>query len=138
VRGLLLDLTPLRGREFRLLFLGQLVSFLGSMITFVAVPFQMYELTGSTLAVGALGVCQFVPIVTVALVSGALADAFDRRALVLLSELGSAAVLAALLVNSLLADPHVWVLFACAALLAGFYALLRPPLHALVPRVVPR
>ncbi len=100
MRRLLLDLTPSRGREFRLLFLGQLVSFLGSMITFVAVPFQMYELTGSTLAVGALGICQFVPIVTVALVSGALADAFDRRALVLLSELGSAAVLAALLVNS--------------------------------------
>ena len=46
MRGLLLDLTPLRGREYRLLFLGQLVSFFGSMITFVAVPFQMYELTG--------------------------------------------------------------------------------------------
>ena len=108
------------------------------MITFVAVPFQMYDLTGSTLAVGALGICQFVPIVAVALVSGALADAFDRRKLVLLSELGSAVVMAALLVNSLLDDPHVWVLFVCAALLAGFYALLRPPLHALVPRVVPR
>ena len=138
MRGLLLDLTPLRGREFRLLFLGQLISFFGSMITFVALPFQMYDLTGSTLAVGALGVCEFVPIVTVALVSGALADAFDRRLLVLVSELGSAAVMAALVANSLLDDPHVWVLFACAVVLAGFYALLRPPLDALVPRVVPR
>jgi MFS family permease len=138
LRSLLLDITPLRGREYRLLFLGQLVSFLGSMITFVAVPFQMYDLTGSTLAVGALGICQFVPIVTVALVSGALADAFDRRKLVLLAELGSAVVMAALLANSLLDDPQAWVLFVCAALLAGFYALLRPPLHALVPRVVPR
>ena len=55
VRGLLLDLTPLRGREFRLLFLGRLVASLGSMITFVALPFQMYEETGSTLAGGALG-----------------------------------------------------------------------------------
>jgi MFS family permease len=138
VRGLLLDITPLRGREFRLLFLGQLVSFFGSMITFVALPFQMYELTGSTFAVGALGACEFVPIVTVALVSGALADAFDRKLLVLLSELGSAAVMAALLANSLLDHPHVWVLFVCATVLAGFYALLRPPLDALVPRVVPR
>jgi MFS family permease len=138
MRGLLLDLAPLRGREFRLLFLGQLVSFFGSMITFVALPFQMYELSHSTLAVGALGVCEFVPIVTVALVSGALADAFDRRLLVLLSELGSAVVMAALLANSLLEDPHEWVLFACATLLAGFYALLRPPLDSLVPRVVPR
>ena len=138
VRGLLLDPTPLRGREFRLLFIGQLVSFFGSMITFVALPFQMYDLTGSSLAVGALGVCEFVPILGVALVSGALADAFDRRLLVRVSELGSAVVMGALLANSLLDHPHEWVLFVCAAVLAGFYALLRPPLDALVPRVVPR
>src|SRR4051794_41493717 len=127
LRGLLLDLSPLRGREFRLLFLGQLVSFFGSMITFVALPFQMYDLTGSTLAVGALGACEFVPIVSVALVSGALADALDRRRLVLISELGSAVVMAALLANSLLDAPHAWVLFACAALLAGLLAPPRPP-----------
>ena len=138
LRGLLLDLSPLRGREFRLLFLGQLVSFFGSMITFVALPFQMYDLTQSTLAVGALGAAEFVPIVTVALISGALADAVDRRRLVLISELGSAVVMAALLANSLLDAPHAWVLFACSAVLAGFYALLRPPLDSLVPRVVPR
>ena len=82
--------------------------------------------------------CEFVPIVTVALVSGALADAVDRRTLVRVSELGSAVVVAALLANSLLGDPQAWVLFVCAALLAGFYALLRPPLDALVPRIVPR
>jgi MFS family permease len=138
VRGLLLDLSPLRGREFRLLFLGQLVSFFGSMITFVALPFQMYDLTGSTFAVGALGICEFVPILAVALVSGALADAFDRRLLVVFSELGSAVFMAVLLGNALLDEPHAWVLFVCAAVLAGFYALLRPPLDSLVPRVVPR
>jgi MFS family permease len=138
MRGLLVDLTPLRGREFRLLFAGQLISFFGSMITFVALPFQMYELTGSTLAVGALGLCEFVPIVLVALVSGALADAVDRRWLVRASELGSAVVVGVLLANSLLGEPQVWLLFVCAALLAGFYALLRPPLDALVPRIVPR
>jgi MFS family permease len=138
LRSLIVDLTPLRGREFRLLFLGQLVSFFGSMITFVALPFQMYDLTHSTLAVGALGAAEFVPIVTVALIAGALADAVDRKRLVLISELGSAAVMAALLANSVLDAPHAWVLFACSALLAGFYALLRPPLDSLVPRVVPR
>ena len=138
MRGLLLDLTPLRGREFRLLFLGQIVSFFGSMITFVALPFQMYDLTGSTLAVGALGICEFVPILAMALFSGALADAFDRRLLVVFSELGSAVFMAVLLGNALLDEPHAWVLFVCAAVLAGFYALLRPPLDSLVPRVVPR
>jgi hypothetical protein len=138
VRGLLMDLSPLRGREFRVLFAGQLVSFFGSMITFVALPFQMYEITHSTLAVGALGLAEFVAIVVIALVSGALADAFDRRTLVRLSELGSAVVMAGLLANALLEDPREWVLFVCATLLAGFYALPRPPLDALVPRVVPR
>jgi MFS family permease len=98
----------------------------------------MYDLTGSTLAVGALGICEFVPILAVALVSGALADAFDRRLLVVFSELGSAVLMAALLGNALLDEPQAWVLFVCAAVLAGFYALLRPPLDSLVPRVVPR
>jgi MFS family permease len=139
LRGLLLDLTPLRqGRDFRLLFLGQLVSFAGSMITFVALPFQMYELTRSTLQVGLLGVCEFVPIMVVALVSGALADAVDRRRLVRLAEAGAAAAAAALTGNALLDEPRTAVLYVCASLLAGFYALLRPPLDALVPRLVPR
>lgn len=139
MRGLLLDLTPLRqGRDFRLLFFGQLVSFAGSMITFVALPFQMYELTRSTLQVGILGVCEFVPIVVVALVSGALADSVDRRRLVLVAEVGAAATAAALIANSLLSEPTTAVLYVCAALLAGFSALLRPPLEAMVPRLVPR
>jgi MFS family permease len=114
------------------------VSFFGSMITFVALPFQMYDLTGSTFAVGALGICEFVPILAVALVSGALADALDRRLLVVFSELGSAVFMAVLLGNALLDEPQAWVLFVCATVLAGFYALLRPPLDSLVPRVVPR
>ncbi len=139
MRGLLLDLTPLReARDFRLLFLAQLVSFGGSQITFVALPFQMYALTGSSLAVGALGVCEFVPILAIALVSGALADAVDRRRLVLLAEGGAALAAAALVGNALLARPSTVVLFACATLLAGFYALLRPPVDSLVPRLVPR
>lgn len=139
MRGLLLDLTPLRqGRDFRLLFLGQLVSFAGSMLTFVALPFQMYELTRSTLQVGVLGVCEFVPIMVVALVSGALADSLDRRRLVQVAEVGAAAAAAALAANALLHEPQTAVLYVCAALLAGFNALLRPPLEALVPRLVPR
>ena len=139
MRGLLLDLTPLRqGRDFRLLFFGQLVSFAGSMITFVALPFQMYELTRSTLQVGILGVCEFVPILVIALVSGALADSVDRRRLMLVAEVGAATTAAALTANSLLDEPSTAVLYVCAALLAGFSALLRPPLEAMVRRLVPR
>jgi MFS family permease len=127
-----------RRREFRLLFASQLVSFAGSMLTFVALPYQMFRLTGSSLAVGLLGLADFVPIVALALVSGALADAVDRRRLVIGAEAGGALVAAILLGNALLEHPRVWVLYLCAVLGAACYALLRPPLDALTPRLVER
>jgi MFS family permease len=127
-----------RRRDFGLLVLGQTVSEAGSMVTFVAVPFQVYELTGSSLAVGLLGVAEFTPIIVLALVGGALADAFDRRRLVQLAEVGAAIVAGALLVNAALPHPQLWVLYVCAALMAAFTAVRRPPLDALVPRLVER
>ena len=127
-----------RRRDFRLLVLGQAVSEAGSMLTFVAVPFQVYELTGSSLAVGLLGVAEFASTLVLALVGGALADAFDRRRLVQIAEVGAAVVAGALLANAALSDPQTWVLYLCAALLAAFTALRRPPLDALVPRLVER
>jgi MFS family permease len=127
-----------RRREFRLLFASQLVSFAGSMLTFVALPYQMFRLTGSSLAVGLLGIADFVPIVGLALVSGALADAVDRRRLVIGAEAGGALVAAILLGNALLEHPKVWVLYLCAVLGSACYALLRPPLDALTPRLVER
>ena len=127
-----------RRRDFGLLVLGQTVSEAGSMATFVAVPFQTYELTGSSLAVGLLGVAEFAPILVLALVGGALADAFDRRRLVQFAEVGAAIVAGALLVNAALPDPQLWVLYVCAALMAAFTAVRRPPLDALIPRLVER
>jgi MFS family permease len=102
------------------------------------VPFQTYELTGSSLAVGLLGVAEFAPIIVLALVGGALADAFDRRRLVQLAEAGAAVVAGALVLNAALPDPQLWVLYVCSALMAAFTALRRPPLDALVPRLVER
>lgn len=125
-----------RRREFRLITISQFISLTGSTATLVAIPFQVYETTGSSLAVGLLGVAELAPILILALVAGALADAFDRRRLVVGAELGAAVAAGGLLLNSTLADPHLWVVYVCAALLAGCYALLRPPLDALVPQVV--
>jgi MFS family permease len=127
-----------RRRDFRLLVLGQTISEAGSMATFVAVPFQVYQLTGSSLAVGLLGVAEFVPVIVLALVGGALADAFDRRRLVQIAEVGAAIVAGALLVNSVLPDPQLWVLYLCSAFMAAFTAIRRPPLDALIPRLVER
>ena len=127
-----------RRREYRLLVAGQAVSDLGSMITLVAIPVQTYQITGSSVVVGLLGVAEFVPILVLALVGGALADTFDRRRLVMLAEVGALLVVAGLVGNALLPEPQLWVLFVAAALIAACTAIRRPPLDALMPRLVER
>src|SRR3954452_25473590 len=139
VATIAIDVGPLRRhRDFRLLFFGQLVTFFGSMITYVALPFQAYQLTGSSLVVGALGIAEFAPLILMALVGGALADAHDRRRMVQLTELGFAAASAVLVLNATLASPKVWVLFACSVVMAALDGLQRPSLDGLVPRLVER
>jgi MFS family permease len=133
-----LDLTPLKtSREYRLLYFGQFVSAFGSAISYVVLPWQMYQLTRSSFYVGLLGVAEFVPMFVLAFVGGALADAFDRRRLVMLMEAGMTLCCAVLIVNSLLPRPSVAVLFAIAALFAACNALHRPAHEALTPRLVP-
>ena len=86
---MLLDLSPLRvSRDYRLLFFGQLISFFGSMMTFIVVPWQMYQLTQSSAMVGYIYLAEFVPMVILAFVGGALADYFDKRTLLRWTELG--------------------------------------------------
>jgi MFS family permease len=134
-----LDLGLLRRRrEYRWLIAGQVTSEIGSMVTFVALPYQCYQLTGSTVAVGLLGLAEFVPIAALALLGGAMADSFDRRRLMQLSEVASMVVALGLVANALLDEPRVWFLFVAAALMAAATAIRRPPLDALVPRLVER
>ena len=97
-----------RRRELRLLMIGQGVSLLGSAVTLVAIPVQMYDLTGSTVAVGLVGAAQFVPILALALLGGALADAFDRRRLMIAAELGSLAVTRGAEGQRAAARPALW------------------------------
>jgi MFS family permease len=139
LRHAIIDIGPLRRhRDFRLLFLGQLSTFLGSMLTFVAIPYQVYALTGSSLAVGLLGLAELVPVLTLGLLGGALADVIDRRRLVLLSELALMAMSAALVWNSTLRHPSVVAIFAVSVVAAGAWSLQRPALDALLPRLVER
>jgi MFS family permease len=131
------DLGPLRrSRQFRLIFLGQAVSLTGSMLTSVAMPFQAYQLTHSSLVVGLVSFAELLPLLAVAFVGGALADTVDRRLMVMLSTVGLALCSAALVVNSVLGHPQLWVLFVAAAASAGLGALERPSLDAMIPRVV--
>ena len=139
LRRAALDLGPLRhSRDFRLLFAGQAVSFTGSMVTYVALPYQVYSLTHSSWMVGLLGLTELVPLLVTALLGGAIADAFDRRRTVLLTEFAMVALTASLLANASLGHPRVWPLFAVSALFAAVDGLQRPSLDALLPRVVTR
>jgi MFS family permease len=135
---MLLDLSPLKeSRDYRLLFTGQLVSFFGSMMTFIVVPWQMYQLTGSSAMVGYIYLAEFVPMVCLAFVGGALADFLDKRKMLRLTEIGQTSVTAILLANSLLPEPQVWVLFLSVAMHAGFAAIQRPAFESFIQKVIP-
>lgn len=132
-----IDVSPLRRyRDFRLLFLASSVSLFGDAVTMVAAPLQMKQLTGSFLAVGLIGVFQFVPLVGLGLWGGALADAFDRRRVILLAQGAELLGTLGLLVNALLADPHPWVIYAATVVATSGMALRRPSQDALQAQVV--
>jgi len=132
-----MDLRPLRhSRDFRLLLASGAVTMFGTFITYVALPVQIKQLTGSTLAVGLIGACELVPLVVCGLYGGALADWLDRRRMILACEAGMGVLAACLLANSLLPHPMVWPLYVLAGLLAGLDGLQRPSLDALLPRIV--
>jgi MFS family permease len=131
------DLTPLRSsRDFRLVFAGGGVSQLGSYITYVTIPYQVYLLTGDPLLVGLLGVCEIGPLLFMAFVGGALADYVDRRRLVLIGEVAFSVLTTVLLLNALTGRPQLWLLFVVAGLTAAFDGIQRPALDAMVPRLV--
>ncbi len=133
-RDLVVDIGPVRRhRDFRLLLAGRGINFLGSMITFVAVPFQVYELTGSTLSVGLVGLVEVVVLLPVAFLGGALADAVDRRSLVMRTDVGLLVCSALLAANAAMPDPQLWIVFVLAAASSGLDALQRPALEGRSP-----
>ena len=137
-RALALDITPLRHvRDFRLLYFGQVVSSLGTMMTYVVIPYQVYQLTRSSLLVGLLGVAEFVPLLALALVGGALADAVDRRRLILTTEFLLTICTGVLWLNAWAWKPRLWLIFVLAGTRAALSALQRPAREALTPRIVP-
>jgi MFS family permease len=131
-----MDLTPLRQRDFRWLFSAQFVSFLGTMVTQVALPYQVYQITHSSLAVGMLGLAELVPLLVTAFLGGALADSTDRRRLVLRVHVGLVAGTALLALNALRETPSITLLYVGAALMSGLSGLQRPSLEAITPRVL--
>jgi MFS family permease len=132
-----IDISPLRHRDFRLLYCAQFVSFIGTMITYVALPFQIYQLTGSSLAVGLIGLAELLPLLATAFVGGMLADVVDRRRIALLTDV-ALAIGSIILVLLALTARSIWPLFVVAGWMSAVSGLQRPAMESLTPRLVAR
>jgi MFS family permease len=132
-----MDLSPLReSRDLRLLVLGGGISFAGSMLTFVALPYQAYQLSHSSLIVGLLSLAELIPLLATAFIGGALADAVDRRRMIRVTEAALGLASGVLVVNSLLGRPQLRVLFVVSGVFAAADGLQRTSLAAIVPQIV--
>jgi MFS family permease len=138
-RGHLVDVTPLRvSRDFRHLFVGRSISDFGDEIVAVVIPFQVYEITGSTLAVGLLGLVELVPVFVFPILGGAFADALERRRLTIATHASLALMSAGMAVNAFLDDPLLWPLYVFAFISAGLYTFNRPALDTWPARLLDR
>ena len=132
-----MDLRPLRRPRFRVLWAGSLFSVFASQVTIVLVAKHVYDLTGSSLAVGLVAAVELVPLMVLAMVGGAIADAFDRRRVVLLAEAGQVVCALALGLDASRPDPHLWLTYLLAAVIAGLSSISTPARWAITPRLVP-
>ena len=139
IRRLAIDLGPLRRYPaFRRLFIGQTISTFCSEIAAVAAPFQLYQLTHSTLQVGLLSLCELFPLLTLTIVGGAIADAVDRRRLLLVTEVLLALVATGFAVNANLDEPQVWAIYVLVTLAMSVFSLGVAGMNSVIPRLVAR
>jgi MFS family permease len=139
VRRIAIDLAPLRvSRDFRRIWLGLLVSQFGFQFTLVATYIQVNRLTGSAAAVGLIGLVGVVALVASTVVGGAFVDAYDRRTLLVVAQLGYLVAASVLLLGALHGEPPVWLIYAAVAIMACVSAIDSPVRSAMTPRLVGR
>ena len=138
LRGIAIDTTPLRHPEYRRLFIGQGVSFVGFQVTAVAVPVQVYAITLSSFWVGVLGLVGLVPLIVFGLWGGAVADAVDRRKLLLISATVTWVVTLGLLVQALLGLDNLALIMVLVGIQSGAFAVTSPTRNAILPRLLDR
>jgi MFS family permease len=136
LRGALADTRPLREPSYRRLWSAGIVTVVGAQLTVVAVPTQIYQLTGSSAYVGLTGLFGLVPLVVFGLWGGAIADAMDRRALLLLTGSGIAATSLALWVVAATGLGGVWSVLALFSVQSAFLAVNQPTRSAVIPRLL--
>ena len=138
LRGATLDLTPLRvSKPFRRLVLGEGVSVIGTQVTAVAVPLQVYAQTRSAAAVGLVGLAGLLPLIVFGLYGGAIADAVDRRRLVLVCSTGNLLLALVLVAQAALGSESTALLYAVVAVQSGLFAVDSPARSTFVPRLLP-
>jgi MFS family permease len=123
--------------EYRRLWLGQSLSSVGNQMTNVAVPVQVYAMTHSSLAVGAVGLAVGVPFIAVGLLGGSLADAVDRRKLVIVTSSGLALLSAVFALQAALALNQLWLLYVVVAVQSCLFAVDQPARSTFIPRLLP-
>ncbi len=135
--SLFLDLSLLKkNRDFRLLYLGQFISFVGTMISSVALPYQVYQMTQSTLSVGLLSLVQLLPLLITALIGGVFADRYNRRGLLIISELLLAGGCCLLALNSYQTSPSLSLIFIVSAAMSAINGLHRPAYDSVTQQIV--
>jgi MFS family permease len=139
VRRVFLDLEPLRrDRDYRWLWGGQAISGIGNQITRLALAYQVYALTGSTLAIAGLTLFQLVPILIFSLGAGSIADAVDRRRMLRITQLGMMASSAAFFLLALQPNVPLAAIYLVAFVAGAFGSLDQPARSSAIPRLVPR
>ncbi|WP_330479133.1 MFS transporter [Streptomyces platensis] len=132
------DLTPLRtSPDYRRLWCGNTISWMGQQMTALAVSLQVYAITHSTFSVGLVGLCSLVPLVIFGLYGGAIADTVDRRKLGLYSALGATVLSLALAAAALAGYHRVWLLYTVVAFQAVCFAMNSPARSSMIPRLLP-
>ncbi|MEV7141930.1 MFS transporter [Streptomyces tauricus] len=137
LRGAALDTRPLVHPVFRRLLIGQSAAYIGTMVTGVTIPVQVYALSQSSLSVGLTGLAGLVPLVVFGLYGGVVADRFDRRVLYLASAFVTWATTLALLFQAVVALGSVPLILVLVAVQAGAFAMSSAARGAIIPRVVP-
>jgi MFS family permease len=137
LRSLTLDLSPLtESKSYRALWIGLTVSMIGTNMRFVAVPWQVYELTGSVAAVGLIGLVEVVPLIIFSIIGGAIADRADRKALIVWMQSGMLAAAAGLAALTLMDRPPLWGIYALVALSSSFSAVENPARSSMLPALI--
>ena len=134
----LVDISPLReSPAYRAMWLGQLISLLGSNMRLVAVAWQVFELTGSTIAVGMVGLVEVVPLITVSIVGGTFVDTSDRKRLIAVCQVALMICSALLAVLSLTGTITLFWIYVLTGVASAFNAIDRPARSSILPHVIP-